>query len=470
MLKYLLLPVLITLSLACGPVDEEAEANKRFVEAVALLEAAESEPAAPAKLSLLEQAETTLQTIITRYPSTGLAVKLTSGQQIGNVSLAIVEAAVKDARGPACQAAPTSACVIAQALDLAQTLEWGQDSALVHITGALIDIALAQAQAEDRVEARATIAQALALAQTFDKTDRAMALPDIALAQARAGDRTGARATIAQALALAQTLTDEEGQTLTDEGGRATLLAIVALAQAQAGDRAGARATIAQASAFVQTLTDKLDQATALGFVAQAQAQSGNHAGARETTSQVLALTQELARALPDGEGRGEALASLVFLWPQVKAGDTAQALALAQTFTHDWVRASALTFVARAQAQAGDRTGAQATISQALTHVQALTSEISRARILGDIAPAQAQAGDRAGAQATIAQLQALTQTFPEISRTGVLASIAQSQAYMGDGVQALALAQTLSSEGDRVKALADIALALARVDAADT
>ena len=257
MLKYLLLPVLLTLSLACGPVDEEAEANKRFVEAVALLEAAESEPAAPAKLSLLEQAETTLQTIIARYPSTELAVKLTSGQQIGNVSLTTVEAAVKDARGPACQAAPTSACVIAQALVLVQTLEWGQDSAQAHITRALIDIALAQAQAGDRVGAQAAIAQALALVQTFDKTDRAMALPDIALAQARVGDRTGAQATIAQALALAQTLPDEEGRPLTDEGGRATLLATVALAQAQAGDRAGAQATIAQASAFVQTLPDK---------------------------------------------------------------------------------------------------------------------------------------------------------------------------------------------------------------------
>ena len=93
--KYFLLPVLITLDLACGPVDEEAEANKRFVEAVALLEAAEGESAAPAKLSLLEQAEATLQTIITRYPSTTLAVNLASGQQTGNVSLATVATSVE---------------------------------------------------------------------------------------------------------------------------------------------------------------------------------------------------------------------------------------------------------------------------------------------------------------------------------------------------------------------------------------
>ncbi len=470
MLKYLLLSVLTTLSLACGPVDEEAEANKRFVEAVALLEAAESESAAPAKLSLLEQAETALQTIIARYPSTALADKLTSGQQIGNVSLATVEAAVEAARDPACQAAPTSACVIAQALALAQAFEWGQDSALVHITRALIDIALAQAQAGDHhVEAQATIAQALSLVQTFDnKTARAMALSDIALAQARVGDRTDAQATIAQALALAQTLTDEEGRPLTDDGGRAMMLAIVALAQAQAGDRAGARVTITQALALARTLPDEDTQAMTLGFVAQAQAQAGDRAGAQETTSQALALVQALSQALPE-ERRGESLAFLVFLLPQVKAGDTAQALALVQTFSDDWVRALALTFVAQAQAQAGDRTGAQATISQALTHAQALSNERSRASVLGDIAPVQAQSGDRAGAQATITQLLVLTQTFPEVSRANVLASIAQAQAYMGNRVQALALAQTLTGESDRVEALADIALALTRIDARD-
>ena len=141
--KYFLLPVLIILGLACGSVDEEAEANKWFVEAVTLLEAAEGESAAPAKLSLLEQAETTLQTIITRYPSTTLAVKLASGQQIGNVSLTTVATAVEVARGPACQEAPTSACVIAQALALAQTLDgWQRSRALDHITEKMTNIAL----------------------------------------------------------------------------------------------------------------------------------------------------------------------------------------------------------------------------------------------------------------------------------------------------------------------------------------
>ena len=439
MLKYLLLPVFITLGLACSPVDEEAEVNRRFVEAVALLEAAESESAAPTKLALLEQVETTLQTIITRYPSTTLAVKLASGQQIGNVSLATVATAVEAARGPACQVAPTSACVIAQALALAQTLdEWRRPRALDHITERLVNIALAQAQAGDRAGTHATTSQALALAQALtSQPRRAAVLTDIAFAQARAGDRAGSQTTIAQALALAQTLTNEEA--------RVWGLAFIALAQAQAGDRAEAQATIAQALALAQTLDEK-DRGGALGAIAPVQAQAGDHAGAQETITQALALVQ----ALTDKEERNRTL--LLLLWAHLKAGDTVQALAFAQTITDEGRRARLLAFVAQALALA--RT----------------LDEKDRARTLAHIAPALAQAGDHAEARATIAQVLALAQTFGEGSRAIALPHIAQAQAYMGDGVQALALAQTLTDESDRVKALADIALALARIDAADT
>ena len=456
MLKYLLLPALITLALACGSVDEEAEANRRFVEAVALLEAAESESAAPSKLSLLEQAETTLQTTITRYPSTTLAVKLASGQQIGNVSLATVATAVEAARGPACQVAPTAACVIAQALAFAQTLdEWQRPRALDHIAERLANIALAQAQAGDSAGTQATTSQALALAQALtSQPRRAAVLADIAFAQARAGDRAGSQATIAQALALAQTLTNE--------GARVGGLAFIALAQAQAGDRAEAQATIAQALALAQTLDEK-DRGGALGAIAPVQAQAGDHAGAQETTARALALIQ----AITDKEERDRTL--FLILWAHLKAGDTVQALAFAQTITDEGSRANLLALVAQAQAQAGNRAGAQETVSKALALALAL-DEKDRAWSLALITPALAQAGDHAKARATIAQVLALAQTFGEGSRAVALAHIAQAQAYMGDGVQALALAQTLTNEEQRARALADIALALAHVDAADT
>ena len=453
--RYFLLPVLITLGLACGSVDEEAEANRRFVEAVALLEASKSEPAAPAKLSLLEQAETTLQTIITRYPSTTLAVKLASGQQIGNVSLATVATAVEAARGPACQVAPTSTCVIAQALALAQTLdEYQRSRALDHITERLTDIALVQAQAGDRAKAQKTITQALALAPTLtNKGRRAVVLANIALAQAQAGDRAAAQAAVAQALELAQTLTDA--------GERGGALAVIALAQAQAGDRAEAQATIAQALALAQTLGEK-DRVGVLACVAPAQAQVGDRAKAQEATSRALAFVQTL-----DDEERGRTL--LIILWAHLKAGDAVQALALTQAFIDEEPRAGLLALIAQVQAQTGNRAGARETVSKALTLARAL-DEKDRAWDLAHIAPALAQAGDHAEARATIAQVLALTQTFTgEGSRAVALAHIAQAQAYTGEGVQALALAQTITLEGLRVRALADIALALARVAASD-
>ena len=452
--KYFLLPVLITLDLACGPVDEEAEANKRFVEAVALLEAAEGESAAPAKLSLLEQAEATLQTIITRYPSTTLAVNLASGQQTGNVSLATVATSVEAARGPACQVAPTSACVIAQALALTQTLDgWQRSRGLDHITERLTNIALVQAQAGDRAKAQKTITQALTLAPTLtNKGRRPVVLADIAFAQAQAGDRAGSQATIAQALALARTLTDGE-----ERGGA---LAFIALAQAQAGDRAEAQATIAQALALAQTLDEK-GRVGLLAIVAPAQAQAGDRAKAQEAISRALAFVQTL-----DDEEQDRTL--LVILWAHLKAGDTVQALALSQAFINKESQARLLPMIAQVQAQNGNRAGAQKTVSKALALAR-VRDEKDRDWDLARIAPALAQAGDHVEARATITQVLA-TQTFTgEGSRAVALARIAEALAYMGDGVQALALVQTITLKDVRRNALADIALALARVAASD-
>ncbi len=475
MLKYLLLPVLVTLGLACGPVDEGAEANKRFVEAVALLEAAESEPYAPTKLALLEQAETTLQTIVTRYPSTDLAVKLTSGQQIGNVSLATVATAVEAARGPACQVAPTAACVIAQAVALAQTLDgWGRSQALRNVIRALAGIAPVQTQTGNRAGAQATLAQALVLAQTLtDEEGRDAALANIA---AQAGDYVEARAIIARVLARTQTL---------DAKNQGALFAFIARTQAQIGDRAEAQATLAQAVAFVQTLTDEKE---------------------RDLTLALL-------------------LAVLI------EGGDTVQALALVPMVTDEKMRATLLARIATTQVHAGNRTEAQETASQALALARTLTDGKERIYTLAHIAPALAQAGDHAEARTTVAQVLAFTPTariqigdqtievegipegmsqdaiiayvrknHPDVlpasskppsssqsdtpafqptfswlptpregSRGVELTFIAQAQAYMGDGVQALALAQTLDDKRQRAEALADVALALARVAASD-
>ena len=78
--------------------DDTAEANKLMIEAIILIDAVEREPSAEGKVHLLEQAHDSLRVIIERFPSTDLAVKLATGQRIGNVSLAGVRSALETAR------------------------------------------------------------------------------------------------------------------------------------------------------------------------------------------------------------------------------------------------------------------------------------------------------------------------------------------------------------------------------------
>ena len=67
--------------------DDAARANRLMIEAVKLIEAVELEPSADGKFRLLKQAHDNLVEIVDRHPSTDLAVKLATGQRIGDISL-----------------------------------------------------------------------------------------------------------------------------------------------------------------------------------------------------------------------------------------------------------------------------------------------------------------------------------------------------------------------------------------------
>jgi len=108
--------------------DDIGRANELLVEAVKLIQSAENEASTEKRLSLLEEAPGNRSEIVERYPSTDLAVKLITGQEIGNISLAGVGEAVVNARWPVCQSSPTYACIFAQALATAETIEYADDS------------------------------------------------------------------------------------------------------------------------------------------------------------------------------------------------------------------------------------------------------------------------------------------------------------------------------------------------------
>lgn len=78
--------------------DDAARANRLMIEAVKLIEASKIEPSADGKFRLLKQAHDNLVEIVDRHPSTDLAVKLATGQRIGDISLPGVRKAMEQAR------------------------------------------------------------------------------------------------------------------------------------------------------------------------------------------------------------------------------------------------------------------------------------------------------------------------------------------------------------------------------------
>ena len=86
--------LLASLSLA----DDASQANRLLVEAVSLVRASELEPSAEGKLALLKRAHDNLVEIVERHPTTDLAVRLATGQPIGNISLAAVREAMRRVR------------------------------------------------------------------------------------------------------------------------------------------------------------------------------------------------------------------------------------------------------------------------------------------------------------------------------------------------------------------------------------
>ena len=212
-MKRILAVWVIGLSLVIGSgsvwaSDDSARANSLFVEAVQLIQSSQNTLNDKEKLEQLDNALGKLNRIIDKYPSSDLAVKLITGQSIGNINLKTVAESLRavaksikevedNAKKDACYEAPTTKCVLVIALSEAKTIE----GALQRLD-ALRSIAEAQANAGD-------IKAAFATAKTIeDADDRSGALSGIAVAQANAGDIKASQSTITLALNLAKTIED----------------------------------------------------------------------------------------------------------------------------------------------------------------------------------------------------------------------------------------------------------------------
>ena len=111
-----------------------------------------------------------------------------------------------------------------------------------------------------------------------DEKERSGALREIAAAQANAGEAEAARATRAQALAAAQQIQHQGDQSTLRE---------IAIAQAQAGQ-------FTEALATAQSIEDSMWRRAALGIIVEVQAQVGGAEAARGTFTEAIAIAQQI--------------------------------------------------------------------------------------------------------------------------------------------------------------------------------
>ena len=216
---------------------------------------------------------------------------------------------------------------------------------------------------------------------------------------------------------------------------------------------------------------DATDYISTLVEIATAQAKTGDKIGARKTLAEAM---QQTAREIP--------LLDLLrdsFLYEIAKAqaeiGDIAEAMQIAGTIDEVGSRSGALSGIAAAQADMGDKLGAKEILTVAIQTVERINSVASRARALSGIARVQADMGDKLGAKKTLTEaIQTAGRSNEVRSRAVALSQIAAAQADMGDEIGAReTFAETMQAAGrinnamDRVIALRLIATAQAETGA---
>ena len=149
-----------------GDESYNASANRLFVQAAKLIQAAEGEAEVWRGLQLLTNARSRLETIVDGLPASGLAVKLISGQRVGTVSLADLGDAIETAAARARAQPPTPARVLSMAVSAATAIEIGWSSLLT-----LFWIAEAQIRMGDDEQAGKTLGVVLATAEVFLEWD-----------------------------------------------------------------------------------------------------------------------------------------------------------------------------------------------------------------------------------------------------------------------------------------------------------
>jgi tetratricopeptide (TPR) repeat protein len=240
--------------------------------------------------------------------------------------------------------------------------------------GALRDIAGAQARAGDISHALETVRE------IKDPFNHDFALQRIAEAQADRGDMQGAFQTAA---AIKRNNWNKA-------------IALIRIAEAQLGSRdlEAASLTLQQAGQVALKIQDAKGRADKLGWVARVTAEAGDKLSASRIVQEALAATKNIT----DKKEKDSPLLRIVEA--QTQMGDVKGALQTTASMSSDFFTDRAFYQIARAQAQTGDIDGAlkTAAISQGYEFMW-------RGYTLQFIAKIQAQKGDKKGASLWVAK-----------------------------------------------------------------
>ena len=159
-LKSLIAAAVLVASASWSHAEQSPSANELVVEASRLIMSAENAPAPEQAIRLLEAAHRQLVLIIEAHPSSDLAVKLATGQGVGTVSLAGVQAAIKAATEQ-CWTTLSLPCVAQLTLDALMSEEEENRFPLLSLHN-FITIASAQMKAGDSGGVQETLKKATA--------------------------------------------------------------------------------------------------------------------------------------------------------------------------------------------------------------------------------------------------------------------------------------------------------------------
>ena len=370
-----------------------------------------------------------LKAVVERHAGSGLAVTLATGRSLGTVA-----EARSLAEGEACLAAPTSDCLFALSVSIAEALgEVGdRDRAL----GGIVDGWIAAGRFAAALETAKAIA---------DSDDRTWNIIAVLKAQADAGDAAGADRTVREALAAGPDAFS---------GGSPALMAI-AEQQGKLGDAAGALAT-------ARAIADNSWRSKAMSLIATAQAAAGDAAGAEATLSVALELALETAA---DDRSR------ITFPVAEARAaiGDVDGAIALARSMPEPERRNSTLIGIAEAEIEAGNPATARALLAALVEDVEARAGDEAGDGTLSSAVYKLVQADDPVRALQAARAISADAERFElvvfaagALARAGKPASAAEALSGLPEAAAAIADA------GARADALT--ALAGAEIEAKDT